>query len=453
VTLLVISPDYASHLLPLATLATSWRDAGDRVVVATGPATRSIAESFGYAWTDLRLGRGSNPGVIRAEEQARGEDDALRGFFAATERGMVPTLLYQANARLADLLWNPIETATHVIDVVEAVQPDQVIVDHLAFSARLALQAGGVPHADVVLGHPTALPVGDEVYGYPPSWPGAFHPEPAALAALRLRCEVVRDAFTAEWNAGMRTLAPQLEPSDDAFAEHGDVLLLNYPQSLHDPSRTASLPPHAFLGSAVRDEALPEDIADWLSAQFEMPLVYVSFGSFLSIRADVQARVVVALRRLDVRVALAIGSADRSVVGDLPSHWLVREYLPQVHLLRHAALAVTHGGNNSVTEALTCGVPMLVLPFSTDQFAGAAAVENAGVGLALDPNAASVTDLEAAVLRLLDSDNARAAADLGVMLRATPGRELARAAFTGARPAGAARAPVPVSGGQQLLPR
>ena len=38
-TLLVISPDYASHLYPLATLATAWRDAGERVVVATGPAT------------------------------------------------------------------------------------------------------------------------------------------------------------------------------------------------------------------------------------------------------------------------------------------------------------------------------------------------------------------------------------------------------------------------------
>lgn len=35
-TLLVISPDYASHLFPLATLATAWRDAGERVVVATG---------------------------------------------------------------------------------------------------------------------------------------------------------------------------------------------------------------------------------------------------------------------------------------------------------------------------------------------------------------------------------------------------------------------------------
>ena len=420
------------------------------MVVATGPATRTIVDSFGYDWIDLRLGRGSNPGVIRAEQQARGEDDALRGFFAATEHGMVPTLLYQANARLADLLWNPVETARHVIDVVEAVQPDQVIVDHLAFSARLALRAGGMPYADVVLGHPSALPVGgDEVYGYPPLWPRAFDPDPGELAALHERCAVVRDAFTAEWNRALRTLAPQSEPSVDGFAEHGDLLLLNYPHALHDPARTALLPPHAFLGSAVRDEVLPANIAGWLSAPTEMPLVYVSFGSFLSVRADVQARVVAALRRMDVRVALAIGSGDRAVVGALPSHWLVREYLPQVQLLRRAALAVTHGGNNSVTEALTCGVPMLVLPFSTDQFAGAAAVENAGLGLALDPNTASVAELELAARRLIDGDSASAAADLGASLRAVPGREKARAAFTGAHPATAERAPVPVSGAQQ----
>ena len=34
-TLLVISPDYASHLYPLATLATAWQAAGERVVVDT----------------------------------------------------------------------------------------------------------------------------------------------------------------------------------------------------------------------------------------------------------------------------------------------------------------------------------------------------------------------------------------------------------------------------------
>jgi zeaxanthin glucosyltransferase len=127
----------------------------------------------------------------------------------------------------------------------------------------------------------------------------------------------------------MKSLAPHLDTVIDAFAEHGDVLLLNYPQPLHDPARTALLPPHAFLGSAVRDDVLPDDVAGWLVAPSDLPLVYVSFGSFLSVRADVLARVVTALRGLDVRVALAIGSADRSVVGELLAHWLVREFLPQ----------------------------------------------------------------------------------------------------------------------------
>ena len=62
---------------------------------------------------------------------------------------------------------------------------------------------------------------------------------------------------------------------------------------------------------------------------------------------------------------------------------------------------MSHGGNNSVTEALTAGVPLLVLPLSTDQFAGAAAVERGGVGLCLDPNAATPDDIRAAVQALL----------------------------------------------------
>jgi zeaxanthin glucosyltransferase len=429
-TLLIISPDYASHLLPLATLGTAWRDGGDRVVVASGPATASITTDFGFERADLRLGRGSNPGVIRAEEQVTGEDDALRGFFAATERGMVPTLLYQAEARRADLLWDPVNTAQRVLEVVDAIGPDHVIVDHLAFSARLALLAGGVPHADVVLGHPTALPVGDEVYGYPPSWPEVFDPDPIDLGVLLRRCQQVRDDFTRDWNSALKTLAPQHVPSIDAFTEHSDLVLLNYPAELHDQARTARLPPHAFLGSTVRQQELPADIQRWLDADPGTPVVYVSFGSFLSVRADVLAKVVSALRVLPVRVALAVGSADRDVLGDLPADWLVREFLPQVALLEHAAVAVTHGGNNSVTESLTGGVPMLVLPFSTDQFAGAAAIDNAGVGSSLDPNAATVAELTDALQGLLDGRSLAVARDLGAALRADPGRQRAYDAMT-----------------------
>jgi MGT family glycosyltransferase len=303
-----------------------------------------------------------------------------------------------------------------------------VIVDHLAFSARLALAAAGVPHADVVLGHPSALPVGDEVYGYPPAWPAAFTPPEPDLAALHRLCRDVRDAFTDEWNAALGVLAPGATPSADAFAEHGDLLMLNYPAALHDPARTALLPPHAFLGSAVRDEPVADDVRDWLAAD-DRPVVYVSFGSFLSARGDVLATVLDALRPLGLRVAVATGSATG--LPEVPSDWLMRPYLPQVALLDRTAVMVTHGGNNSVTEALTAGVPMVVLPFSTDQFAGAAAIEATGLGTALDPNVVTSADVTSAVRAVLDGQGPHLARAMGEELRRAPGRHVARAALVG----------------------
>jgi zeaxanthin glucosyltransferase len=405
-TLLVISPDYASHLLPLASIATAQRRPGERVVVATGPATAAVVAEFGFERIDLRLGRGSNPGVIRAEEQPAGEDDALRGFFDATRHGMVRTLAYQAEARRNDLLWEPVATARAVLRILDDVRPDRVIVDHLAFTATLALRVAGVAYQDVVLGHPTALPIGDEVYGFPYRWPLSFCPDAVEMAALHTLCCSVRDEFTAEANAALAVLDPSAAPVDDAFAAHGPTVLFNYPERLHDPRRTAALPPHQFLESSVRSEQISDGIAGWLSDR--RSIVYVSFGSFLSARSDVLARVLEALRPLPVSVALATGSADRSSLGELPGHWLVGEFLPQVAILERAALAITHGGNNSVTEALHFDVPMLVLPFSTDQFAGAAALETAGLAEVLDPNRAGPRQLRAAVQRLLSRYPGRA---------------------------------------------
>ena len=429
-TLLIISPDYASHLLPLAALATAWRDAGERVVVATGPATASIVDEFGYSRINLQLGRGSNPGVIRAEDQPAGEDDALRAFFDATRRGMIETLRFQAEARSADLLFDPVENARRVQAVVKAVEPDQIMVDHLAFGARLGLDAAGISYADVVLGHPTALPVQNEVYGHPPFWPEAFDPSADEIAALRAVNENVRDEFTRQWNAALAVLNPKAEPSRDAFAEHGPLLLLNYPEQLHPLERTKVLPPHAFLGGTLRDEGADPEIELWLESS-TLPLVYVSFGSFLSVRTDVLLRVAEALRPLNVRVAMATGAADPRLFSELPAHWFIRGFLPQVTLLRRSALAITHAGNNSVTEAITAGVPMLALPFSTDQFAGARAIEESGLGLALAPNTATVEQLRDAILRIQNGLAPALAKALAATLSQYPAPATARAFVAG----------------------
>ncbi|GAA2029914.1 glycosyltransferase [Agromyces tropicus] len=424
-TLLVISPDYASHLLPLATLATAWRDRGERVVVASGPATAGIVDVFGFERRDLRLGRGSNPGVIAAGEQPPDEGDSLRGFFRATAEGALATLRYQAQERLTDLMWDPVGRASATARIVEELAPDQVLVDHLAFSARLGLLSAGTAHGDVVLGHPSALPVGSEVYGVPPAWPSAFAPDPSGLEALQELCRTVSDRFTDEWNRAAGELDPGHRPVADAFAEHGPLVLYNYPSELVGDDRRRLLPPHRFLGSARRSEEEDPEVEAWLSRG--RPFVYVSFGSFLSVRGDVLARVAAALRAIGATAAVAVGSTDAAELGDLPSDWLVRGYLPQVRLLAAAAGAVTHGGNNSVTEAIGSGVPLVVLPFSTDQFAGAAAVEAAGFGTVLDPNAASVADLASALRSVLDpSADVRGRLDaIAAAQAARPGPEVA----------------------------
>jgi UDP:flavonoid glycosyltransferase YjiC (YdhE family) len=90
---------------------------------------------------------------------------------------------------------------------------------------------------------------------------------------------------------------------------------------------------------------------------------------------------------------------------------------------------VTHGGNNSVTEALTFGVPMLVMPLSTDQFDGAASVERNLAGIALDPNSASRPLIAGGVRGLLRNPPPLPRA-LGAKLRANPGPEVAFAAMS-----------------------
>jgi zeaxanthin glucosyltransferase len=431
-TLLVVSPDYASHALPLLTLAEAWRAAGERVVVATGPAVRPLVERAGMEHAQLSLGRGSNAGVARPEGQPAQEAESLRAFFEATRRGMIETLRYQAEARATDLLWRPVETARQTLAILESVRPREILVDHLAFGATLGLRAAGVPYGDVVLGHPRQLPVAGETYGVPGAWPAAFAVRAGTLAGLRAAARAVADRFTEAYNAALLELSASADPVADAFGAHGSLVLLNYPAAMHEPARTSLLPQrHAFLGALARQENLPVTVAEWAARDRHRPLVLVSLGTFLSSRDDVLATIARGLGGLGVRVAMAIGAADRESLGELPDDWLVMPVLPQVALLEHASLLVTHAGNNSVTEAIAAGVPMLALPFSTDQFDGAAAVEANRLGRAADPNRIT----PGTVARLAESALAMDGSpveQLGRQLRNDPGAAVARRHMAGA---------------------
>jgi zeaxanthin glucosyltransferase len=427
--LLVISPDYASHATPMIQVAAAWQQQYGDAVVATGDATRSLVETAGLQWVHLRLGKGSNAGVIRVEDQPVGEDDHLRAFFDATRAGPVQTLRYQAQARRHDLLYEPDRVLDKLRDIIDATRPDRILVDHVAFGARLALHAAGCNPATIVLGHPTALPADGEWYGMPGVWPSTMQPDPADATELEELCRQSTCDLQEAAAELMTRRAPTLECTVELTSLAGSPTIYAYPSALHDPARSIAAD-SVFVGSLARDE----DIGEVELPPGTGPLVLVALGSFLSARDDVLATAVEAAHRGGWRLLLAHGSSDPDRLGTFPDGAIVAANLAQVALLQYIDVMVTHGGNNSVAEASAAGVPMVVMPFSTDQFAGAASIERAGTGVVLAPNGVTADQLVAAVTAVLDTVTAERAAAVSESIRLDGGAARAAAAIAAGSP-------------------
>lgn len=396
-TLLVISPDYASHYGPLAVIARAAQQDGRRVVVATGHSLRSRVIAQGFEWRELNLAASSNSGVVA-------KNPSIERFLAATRKGALDTIRYQAMQRQIDLLWQPEQVVAAIISLHNDLEPDEVLVDHVSFGSTLAMYALGKSFITLVPGHPSQLPVGDERYGIPAQWPACLSPDSVQLSDVERLADAVTTAFTDRWNTALATIAPGRPPVEDAFRVHGRRVLYNSVASYHSALRWAALPAdHRFVGPLLREEALPENLTSWRHHKDGRPQVYVALGTFLSHRVDVLKGIAEALRKVGARAAMAIGSMPKHELGPIPDDWIVARELPQVAMLQYADLAIHHGGNNSVQECLGTGVRQLVLPFSTDQFANAADLERVGVASVLAPNKISAVELTDAILMRLDA--------------------------------------------------
>jgi MGT family glycosyltransferase len=136
-----------------------------------------------------------------------------------------------------------------------------------------------------------------------------------------------------------------------------------------------------------------------LAADPMSKLVYLSLGSLGSADVDLMKRLVSVLGRTHHRFVVSKGPlADEY---ELPDNMWGAMQVPQTNVLPHVDLVITHGGNNTTTEAFHFGKPMIVLPLFWDQYDNAQRVHELGFGVRLGTYTFTDDELIGAVDRLL----------------------------------------------------
>ncbi|MET8973517.1 macrolide family glycosyltransferase [Streptomyces hydrogenans] len=178
----------------------------------------------------------------------------------------------------------------------------------------------------------------------------------------------------------------------DLFARDEQVVLVVMPRAFHPAGETFG-EPFRFIGASLREE--PEGTA-CPPVPHGRRLAYVSFGTVVELTDAVLAALREAFSGAGWQVLLATGEREVPATA-LPDHFVVRKSVPQLEVLRRADVFVTHGGTNSVMEALVHEVPMVVAARAPEHAITADQVELLGLGTRVDPDTLDAEGLRTAV--------------------------------------------------------
>jgi len=328
--------------------------------------------------------------------------DQLEGFIAPTFEALCD------GARYVD---------ERLVEILDEVRPDAIVEDNVVTFP--ALPASGVPWVRIVSCNPAEVK--------DPEVPPPFSGYPAAD----------RSAWPDYWAEYERALGPLQESFDELCRERGAPQLprgefihtspwLNmwlYPNEVDYARRNPLGDGWHNLEASVRATDAPWELPEPL-AYADGPLVYLSLGSLGSADVGLMRSLIASLAEASYRVIVSMGPQHSEL--ELAPNMTGEEFLPQTSILPQVDLVVTHGGNNTVTESLHFGKPMVVLPLFWDQYDNAQRIDETGFGVRLPTYEHEPQDLRAAIDRLLaDAALADHLDAVSRRLRSAPGTERA----------------------------
>ena len=370
------------------------RRRGHRVVFVVEESFAGTLEDKGFEEALMRLG----PAPEHEEEPGQFWKDFIRdtapvfrkptieqleGFIAPTWQALIDGAKY-VEPRLREIL--------------DDVQPDVVVEDNVV--AFPTLPASGRPWVRIVSCNPAEL----KDRAVPPVFSGYPAGDRSGWDEFRAEYERTHRAMWEDFDDFVRAQGADGLPDLEFIHESPWLNLYLYPEEA-DYARERPLGPTWHrLDTCVRgtdaDWAEPEGFGERGER-----LVYLSLGSLGSADVGLMKQLVEELAESSHRFVVSKGPQHGEF--ELADNMIGAEFLPQARLLPRVDLVITHGGNNTTTEAFFFGKPMIVLPLFWDQYDNAQRVDELGYGVRLSPYDHDGEALRGAVDRLLGDDALR----------------------------------------------
>ena len=403
----VIAPPFISHVRALEALAGVLLARGHRVTWIHQADVRPLL-------SDKRLGFHT----VGGRTHPAGSLKALVARAAQPGGPLGLRRVIQDMAAMTDML------CREGVPVLRALHVDAVIADQMEAAGGLLAEALHLPYVSVAC----ALPVNREPDVPLPVMPWAHATDE------RGRKLNATSARVYDW---------MMQPHARVIAAHSSAFGITPRQTLADclspwaqiSQTTATfdfprsqLPAHFHPVGPLRLPLKDEPVLE-LPGDDGRPFVFASLGTLQGGRFDLFKRIASACKALDVQLLLAhcnrLGTQESAALKKAGATW-VTGFAPQRAALAQANAAITHGGLNTVLDALEAATPLLALPIAFDQPGTAARVVHAGAGLRLMPVLASSRAIARALRRVLHEPAFAGRANaLGDDVRQSGGAELA----------------------------
>jgi MGT family glycosyltransferase len=279
--------------------------------------------------------------------------------------------------------------------IIDRVRPDIIVEDNVV--AFPALVTAGVPFVRIVSCNPLEV----KGPGIAPVFSGYPADDSSGWAAFMAEYDRTHRPMWTAFNEWVMSVGASSLP-DLEFIHDGTLNLYVYPEIADYTDARPLGPSWHRLDSSVRETDASFSLPD---IPGEGSFIYFSLGSLGSADVDLMRRVISVLADTPHRYIVSEGPLHAEI--DLAPNMWGAEFVPQTKVLPLVDLVITHGGNNTTTESLHFGKPMVLLPLFWDQYDNAQRMDELGLGARLDTYGFAPADLTGAIDRLLSDGGLR----------------------------------------------